>query len=136
MKFSRQEEIAVLAVTQIAQNFPTWVSVTDITREHGLSPLFLKKILRLLRSSNIVESKEGIGGGYALAREPEKISVYDVFHAVSGSVLTPPNQSGVSAMCPLSKNCMPHKVRSVIGTALSTYLSDITINQLVGKDKE
>lgn len=136
MKLSRQEEIAVLAVIEIAGNYPHRVSITDITKKHGISPLFLKKILRLLRASNLVTSKEGAGGGYVLTKDPKDVSIYDIFHAVSGTVLTEPFSLGTSTVCPLSKDCVPHKIRSVIGTALATYLSDITIDQMIQKGKE
>jgi Rrf2 family iron-sulfur cluster assembly transcriptional regulator len=136
MKLSRQEEIAVLTVIEIADASPLRVSIADIVRKHGISPLFLKKILRLLRSAHLVISKEGSGGGYLLAKDPNTISVYDIFLAVSGTVLTPASTIGKSMNCPLSKECIPHKVRMVISTALSTYLSDITIDQLLTKGKE
>lgn len=132
MKLTRQEEVAILLVSTIAYHIDARVPLSDIAREHGVSLLFLKNIARRLRQAGIVDSKEGVGGGYMLAKIPSTISVLDVLQAVSheDSELI---SSSTFRICPLEPNCIPQKIRRFISNAFSTYCSNITIDQLIKK---
>jgi Rrf2 family protein len=56
---------------------------TIATRE--LVPLrFLLKILRLLVKAGLVQSRRGVGGGYALARPPGEVTLREIVEAVEG----------------------------------------------------
>ena len=59
-------------------------SARDLAELQGVSPTFLAKIFAKLEKARIVESAEGIKGGYALARSAEAITVLDVVDAVEG----------------------------------------------------
>jgi len=132
MKLTRGEEVAILIVSSIASEPDARVPLSDISREHGISLLFLKKIARLLRHSEIIDSKEGAGGGYILAKDPSAISVLDILQAVGQK--DKEMISGSSRVCPLAPNCIPQKIRHLISNAFSTYCSNITIDQLIKKD--
>ncbi len=132
MKLNRQEEVAILLVTTIGGHIGQRTSLHDVSNEHGVSLLFLKKITRCLRQAGILDSKEGVGGGYILAKEPSDISVLDILQSVGKKdkeLIT----SDTSRMCPLLPNCMPQKIRHFISNAFSTYCSNITIDQLIKK---
>ena len=129
MKLTRGEEVAILLVSTIASHPDARIPLSDITREHGVSLHFLKKIARLLRRNNIIDSKEGAGGGYILANVPSAISVLNILQAVGKEdkeVI-----SGNSRVCPLHPNCLPQKIRHFISNAFHTYCSNITIDQLI-----
>ncbi len=78
MKLTRQEEVAILVVSSIGARINQRVPLSDIASEHGISQLFLKKIARNLRKAGIIDSKEGVDGGYTLAKDPSSISVLDI----------------------------------------------------------
>ncbi len=76
--------------------------LAELARLHGNSPLaqiehlarvehvpsnFLAQILSELRNGGLITSRRGIQGGYALARPPEQISLYDIYIAIDGDVL-------------------------------------------------
>lgn len=48
---------------------------------------FLAQILGELRNAGLINSKRGIQGGYALARAPDQISLYDIMKAIDGELL-------------------------------------------------
>ena len=48
---------------------------------------FLAQILGALRDGGLVISKRGIQGGYALARPPEQISLYDIMKVIDGELI-------------------------------------------------
>lgn len=135
MKLTRQEEIAILLVSSIGSRIGARVPLSDIASEHGVSLLFLKKIARSLRQAGIIDSKEGSGGGYTLAKKPSAISVLDILHAVGGEDAELVSSSkNSSRICPLQPNCMPQKIRHFISDAFSTYCSNVSVDQLIKKE--
>lgn len=51
-------------------------------------PRFLYRILRRLVDAGIMTGVSGPGGGYALARSPRKITLWEVIQAVEGPTAT------------------------------------------------
>lgn len=103
------------------------VSLSEIAGIHGVSVLFLKKIARLLRGAGLIVSKEGATGGYALARSPNAISVWDVLHAASGKV---DSKSLSNTPCPLFTRCLPQRINKTIEESVEKSLRAITIQCL------
>ncbi|MBF0501371.1 MAG: Rrf2 family transcriptional regulator [Candidatus Riflebacteria bacterium] len=61
------------------------VGIKDLAALNRLTETYLSKIFSKLRKGGIVRSVPGVKGGYELAREPGKISFWDVIEAVEGS---------------------------------------------------
>ena len=60
------------------------VSSRDLAEFQGISPSLVAKLFTLLQKAGIVESAEGIQGGYRLARPAADVSVADVITALEG----------------------------------------------------
>lgn len=58
------------------------VSSRILAEFQGISPSFIAKIFPKLEKAGIVRASEGVGGGYVLAKAPERISVLDVVDAI------------------------------------------------------
>lgn len=52
----------------------------------GIPGKYLEQVMRDLRQGGFVVSRRGKGGGYALAREPEAISLLEVVETFEGSL--------------------------------------------------
>jgi Rrf2 family protein len=63
---------------------PVDASTRELAELQGLSFEYLAKIFTKLHRAGIVAGTEGTGGGFSLARAPEKISVLDVVVAIDG----------------------------------------------------
>ena len=63
-----------------------WVGSDEISEATGVVRPYLMRVLAQLSSKNIVTSKKGTGGGYALAREAALINLRDVVRAIDGPV--------------------------------------------------
>ena len=63
---------------------PVTASTRDLADLQGVSTEYLAKIFTKLHQAGLVAGVEGSGGGFALARAPEKISVLDVIVAIDG----------------------------------------------------
>jgi len=59
-------------------------STRDLAELQGVSIEYLAKIFTKLHRAGLVVGVEGAGGGFALARTPESISVLDVITAIDG----------------------------------------------------
>lgn len=79
--YGRQSEIAIAAATRLAEVYDggrTRLSAGAIAKDRGLRAPFVAKLLTALARGGIVVSSPGPGGGYWLARPPEKITLHDV----------------------------------------------------------
>jgi len=130
MKLSRQEEIALLLVSELAYSKDTFVSLSDVADKHGVSSLFLKKIARMLKNQGLVRSKEGLNGGYMLGKPAEEMSAWNVMEAVGGKTLGTEESKSIF-ICPLRASCVPQTIRHLISESLKRYLSDVTIDQFI-----
>src|SRR5471032_1182649 len=61
--------------------------VENLARVEAVPPNYLAQILSELRDGGLITSRRGKSGGYALARPPEDISLYDILTLVEGEVL-------------------------------------------------
>jgi Rrf2 family protein len=61
------------------------IGIKDLATYQGVSETYLSKVYTKLRKSGIIKSIPGVNGGYALARNPENITFWDVVEAVEGS---------------------------------------------------
>jgi Rrf2 family protein len=83
MIITRATEYSVLAVLHLAARYPAEVvSKQEICEAEGVTPAFLTKILQPLIRSGLVRSKRGVAGGFALARDPTRLTLLDVMQAV------------------------------------------------------
>ena len=61
------------------------VGIKDLATYQGVSETYLSKVYTKLRKSGIVKTIPGVNGGYALARNPESITFWDIVEAVEGT---------------------------------------------------
>lgn len=60
------------------------VGIRDLATFQGISETYLSKVYTKLTKSGIIKSVPGVKGGYALAKNPEEITFWDVVEAVEG----------------------------------------------------
>lgn len=87
MRLSSTDIYAFQALGYLGLQDPTrWVSSDEISEKTRVARPYLVRILAMLSGKGVVKSKKGIGGGYALARKPQLISLCEVVRAVDGPV--------------------------------------------------
>lgn len=82
-KISRQEDYAVLLVISLIKQGDKPLSLNLFAQENGISFGLLKQIANKLKKRGLITSKEGAKGGYTLAVNPSRISLYDVVTALN-----------------------------------------------------
>lgn len=60
------------------------VGIRDLATFQGISETYLSKVYTKLTKSGIIKSVPGVKGGYALAKNTEEITFWDVVEAVEG----------------------------------------------------
>ena len=133
MKLNRQEELSILVASELASREGTRVSLSDIASTHGISNAYPKKVTRMLKLAGIVASKEGVGGGYLLARPSSEITVLDLLKASGSTNDATELELKGQRVCPLQPDCLPQRIRQRIATAFLTYCGNITLDQLIKK---
>ncbi len=63
------------------------VSVAKIAQTHKISPKFLSQIAQDLKRAGILTSKEGVLGGYSLAKSASQIKILDVLKVLDGELV-------------------------------------------------
>ena len=85
MKPSTYTKYAILAVGYVAQNEGKGLVLSQtISKDYGLPPEYLAKVMHDLVKTSILRSKRGPRGGFSLARPLSKITMLDVIEAVDG----------------------------------------------------
>ena len=59
-----------------------FVGAAAIAKEIGAPPNYLGKLLQTLIIEGLVESQKGKGGGFRMAKDPSKTSLYDVIEPI------------------------------------------------------
>jgi Rrf2 family protein len=62
------------------------IKIYEIAEAQNIPLRFLEVILSRLKKSGLVESKRGYTGGYTLIRDPENVTVADIFRFMDESL--------------------------------------------------
>ncbi len=132
MRLTRQSNYAIRALIYCAVNAPGLSRVADIARAHGISELFLFKLIKPLVDAGLIETVRGRHGGIRLGRPAGQITLLDTIR------LTEENFAMAECFeeevhCPLVDNC---DVNAALHEALGAFfnvLDGYTIADLAGK---
>lgn len=128
MLFSAKAEYACVAMLELAarHNDPRPARLADIADKHGIPPRFLVQILLDLKRAGLVASTRGAAGGYALARLPDEINMYDVLNVVD------PTNQNARPDDPLQPTQYVNNIRSVWDRLLESQEAILKETTLAG----
>ncbi|CAM3552649.1 Rrf2 family transcriptional regulator [Elizabethkingia occulta] len=88
---SKRCKYALKAMVRLARNYKNgFLSTAIIAQEENIPKKFLEQILLELKRAKLVNSKQGIGGGYYLLKSPDEVSLADLYRIFEGPIsLTP-----------------------------------------------
>lgn len=109
------------------------VSLRDIVSEKKLPYKFLSQVAGELQKAGILESREGVSGGYRLARVPEKILVREVLDVLEGPMVAEECDHGDECGC--GGTCVHEAVEEKITAGANRALAMFTVADLA-KDAE
>ena len=109
MQIPRKIEYALRAMIHLADNPGGIARGSVIADEEHVPKYYLEKVIRDLMRRGLVRARRGPGGGYQLARPPEKVSFRDIIEAVEGPITLNVCVDGSSA-CNLQPSCRMFRV--------------------------
>ncbi|OUQ01640.1 Rrf2 family transcriptional regulator [Thomasclavelia spiroformis] len=85
MKLKNSMEQAICLLIMIAHSDEkTPLKSYNISKSLGVSDSYLKKIIRQLVVAGLITSEAGKKGGVSLKKNPDKITLLDIFEAIEG----------------------------------------------------
>ncbi len=88
MQITRAGEYGVLGLMNLARRQQGQVAMIDeVSRTERIPKSFLAKIFQDLVRAGLIRSIRGAGGGFALVKDPAKISVLEIIEAIEGKII-------------------------------------------------
>lgn len=136
MIITRATEYAIRTIIYLAQQpIGEVILKKDICRTQGVTPAFLTKILQPLIKCGIVSSQRGVGGGFLLAKNPEHITLLDIFQSQEG-ILKLNHCLIDDEFCARDAFCGAHEVWNEAQQALSAVLLRYSIADIVRRQQQ
>jgi len=119
---------ALRAIVYLAGCEDSFVNAAEISKSTCVPHDYLLKVLKELDEAKVVVSRRGPGGGYALIKTPDQISVLEVVTAVDTIpriTECPLGISGHVKLCPL------HRLLDDVSRVVEDLLRETTVGDLV-----
>jgi Rrf2 family protein len=86
VELSCKSEYALLALLALAARYSNGepLQIRQIAAEQSIPDRYLEQLLATLRRAGLVRSQRGAKGGYILAREPWKITLFEIVKCIEG----------------------------------------------------
>lgn len=132
MIFSTKSEYGLRALVNLAKNQgPEPYSLAKIAKEEKISLAYLERLFASLKRAKLVQSSQGVKGGYKLAKPANKITVRDILMALEGS-LAPYICAGIGGLCAKKGcDCQTKIVWQKLDKGISETLNSIKLSDLI-----
>lgn len=104
-----------------------YASLSEICNGTDLPEQFISKIMRNLTKADLLTSVRGRGGGFALARDPSTISLYDIVEVIDGVQQYTGCVLGLST-CDDTQPCPQHEYIKPVRQKVLSYLKNTTLD--------
>jgi FeS assembly SUF system regulator len=130
MRLTHLADYAVVLMTAAAR-YPAGarLSATELSADTGVPLPTAQKLMGQLTTAGLLTSVRGAAGGFALAREAEKITLADIVEAVEGPIAMTVCAEGRSD-CALDAHCMVKPHMGVVGNAIRGALGAVSLTEL------
>lgn len=128
--YGKVAQAAICAASFLAQHYdaksPKRFSSAEIAEARKLSKALVAKVLTILSQLGVVEGAPGPGGGYTLARAPDRVTLAEIvapFERLEPSITCPFGEGwcGVGPHCPL------HHQLDKLRVDLTKFLKNTTL---------
>ncbi|MEM9074508.1 MAG: SUF system Fe-S cluster assembly regulator [Myxococcota bacterium] len=132
LRISKLTDYGVILTTHlVGATGPT--AVRDLAIETAIPEPTVRKVLKTLVRSGVVNSTRGARGGYALARSPDAISIAEVITALEGPIaVTECTDESADSSCAHATHCGVRGNWQRINAAVLHALRAITLAEMAG----
>lgn len=132
---SKKTQYTLRALYSLSRTYgqgPTLIA--KVAKEESIPQDFLENILLFLKREGLVESKKGKGGGYSLAKHPEKVTIGAVIRMIEGPLAPLPCASETAYRkcdeCVDDRFCGTRMVMRQVRDATAEILDKTTLAQV------
>ncbi|MGZ8196126.1 MAG: SUF system Fe-S cluster assembly regulator [Methylosarcina sp.] len=130
LRLSKLTDYATVILSFMARDNRQVHAAIEIAAATGIALPTVSKILKLLVNAEVLSSTRGAKGGYALASEPERITVAAVICALEGPIAL--TECSISHQgCEQASGCGIRSNWSVINQAIHDALESVTLADLI-----
>jgi Rrf2 family protein len=130
VELNTRGRFAVMAIADLAKHGDgDTVALSQVAERQLLSLAYLEKLFGKLRAAGLVESERGRSGGYRLARPTDEIVISEILEAVEEP--TRMTRCVGSVGCVGEGRCLTHGLWSALGANIQTFLSRVTIADVI-----
>jgi Rrf2 family protein len=131
LRLTKKADYGLMALKFLAEHVDTAsLSAKDIAEAYGIPLQLLAKILQRLTKAGLLRSHAGMNGGYALSKDAQKISAFEVIHAIDGPFFLTSCVKGTQS-CDLNDSCTIKEPLSRVNESIADVLRNISIADLV-----
>ena len=132
MRLTHLADYAVVMMTAAARrNAGERLSAAELSVETGVPLPTAQKLMGKLASAGLLHSARGAGGGFALARPGNEISLADVIEAVEGPIaMTQCSGSDEASDCALDAHCRVKPHMNIVSNAVRGALGAVSLDSL------
>jgi FeS assembly SUF system regulator len=131
MRLTHLADYAVVMMTAAARREAgERLSAAELSAETGVPLPTAQKLMGKLAQAGLLSSARGAGGGFALARTAEAISLADIIEAVEGPIALTMCSDGVNHDCILDAHCRVKPHMGIVGNAVRGALGAVSLTEL------
>ncbi len=133
LRLSKRVEYGLIALRHFAAiNDSTVCTAKEISQKYNIPHELLAKVLQKLSQARIIQSYQGVRGGYVLAHAPSKIKISDVINAIEHEkpMLAECYADG-PASCIIFDDCTIRRPLGKIQKNINDFFHTMTIAEIV-----
>ncbi|MGA7462598.1 MAG: Rrf2 family transcriptional regulator [Candidatus Korobacteraceae bacterium] len=136
LKLTKKADYGLIAMRHLAQHADLGAcSAKDLAKMYGMPQEALAKILQRLTKSGLLLSQYGTNGGYTLARDPRKITAFEVIRAIDGPLFMTSCSTTVRG-CGQSARCTVREPLRKVSRSIQAVLDRLTIWEMTQPDRD
>jgi FeS assembly SUF system regulator len=128
LRMSKLTDYATVLLAHMAYDSRI-ASASELADATQIAAPTVSKLLKTLARAGLVDSVRGPQGGYALARQPERISAADIIDALEGPVAITACSAG-AGQCELESVCHVGSAWKRINRSIRNALSEVSLMDL------
>src|SRR3989344_5465407 len=86
-RLSQKSDYGLILLSNLKRSQGQTLSISKIASKNQISTKFLSQIAQELKKAGILASKEGVAGGYSLAKSAKQIKILDVLKILDGELV-------------------------------------------------
>jgi Rrf2 family protein len=130
LKLTKKADYGLMAMKHLAEHAPhSACSAKDVADAYGIPQEAMAKILQRLVKAGLLHSQHGMNGGYTLARDPAKISAFEVIRAIDGPLFIT-SCITVRGECDQTDRCTIREPLRRVNESIEQVLRRISISEM------